>query len=218
MDGVKILPFQANSSIDQCAATLKAGGVVAIPTETTYGLAADVFNDQAVAAVAAMKGRDANKPMPILLPSVQAASLLIEEFTGTAAVLATHLWPGPLTMILKARAGLAPGVLGPGDKVGIRVSSSPHCAALLEVFGGPVTATSANLGGLPPAMTAQEAAAMLGPYGLSTVLDGGKCHGGVSTIVDVSNDQNPILIRDGLIPIQVIQDILLRELGIPFYA
>lgn len=218
MDRVKILPVQSASSLEQCAQALRDGAVVAIPTETTYGLAADVFNDQAVAAVAALKGRDVHKPMPVLLPTVQSASLLIEEFTGTAAVLATHLWPGPLTMILKARAGLSARILGPNSTIGIRISDSPHSASLLDVFQGPITATSANREGMAPAMTAQEAATMLGPFGLTMVLDGGRCRGGASTVVDVSRDRRPSLVRDGEIPVGEIREILLRELGIPVYT
>jgi L-threonylcarbamoyladenylate synthase len=165
-------------------ALLRRGGVLACPTETLQGLLADALDPRAVARVVALKRRGP-EPMALLVPDLAAAQALADgALSERALALAAAHWPGPLTLVIKARPGLAPA-LTPGGTVGVRVPGPSPALALVKAFGAPLTATSCNPSGLPAARDEAEARAYFGDQ-----LDGyvpGSAPGGLpSTVVDVS--------------------------------
>lgn len=181
-------------------AHLRAGGIVAYPTETVYGLGC-ALRDQALRRLAAFKG---DRPFLLLIAAPDDAQGL--EWTPAARRLAERFWPGPLTLALDARPGFyPPQVVGPDGAVAVRHSPHPAVADLIEASGGPVTSTSANAPGAPPARSAPEAAAVAGAIEGSLVLDGGDLPpGSPSTIVRCG--PGPVrIVREGVIGRDAIQ-------------
>ncbi|WP_293375344.1 L-threonylcarbamoyladenylate synthase [Phenylobacterium sp.] len=186
------------SQIDEAAAALRAGGLVILPTETVYGLAADAANARAVAAVYGAKGRPSFNPLIAHVAEV-AAARRIARFDDRAERLAARFWPGPLTLVLPvldtaavcdlARAGL--------DTVAVRSPAHPLARALLRAFGGPVVAPSANRSGRPSPTTFADA---LGETGAAAAagLDGGPCDIGLESTVVALLDV-PRLLRPGAV-------------------
>lgn len=166
-------------------AALARGEVIVYPTETLYGLGCDAADEAAVARVFRMKGRRPDKPLPLIagdLNSVADLAVIPFKVMGLAA-----LWPGPLTLILKASRELPPGLTDGQGRVAIRVSSHPVARYLAKRLGRPVVATSANRTGEQPAATADRAAAGLADDPPDLVVDGGPVPGGPpSTIVDAT--------------------------------
>ncbi len=188
------------------AARLRAGELVAMPTETVYGLAADAANPQAVARIFAAKGRPADHPLIVHVRSADELDAWAAHIPVQARVLAHCFWPGPLTMILPRAAGVNDVVTGGQASVGLRCPSHPIARALLDAFGGAVAAPSANkFGRISPTRAAHVAADFSGEDLL--VLDGGDAEVGVeSTIVDLSriDEAGVVLLRPGAItPAQI---------------
>lgn len=150
---------------------LRAGELVVYPTETFYALGADPFSPAALERVFALKGRDPERPIALIAADTGMALALAGEVPPGARRLAQAFWPGPLTLVLSARAGLAPGIAGPGG-VGVRVSPHPVARALSLGLGCPITATSANLSDRPPAVTLAAARNQLGDK-VKVYLEGG---------------------------------------------
>jgi L-threonylcarbamoyladenylate synthase len=176
---------------------LRAGGVVAFPTDTYYGLAADPTQPAAVRRIFALKGRSAGEALPLIAGSIDAVERFCGPIGATGARLAGHFWPGPLSLLLDAPASVAPEVHAGTGAVAIRVPDHPIARALTDAFGRPVTATSANRSGEPPARDAS-ALATLAPS--LFVIDGGATAGGApSTIVD-ARVSPPRLVRAGAVP------------------
>ncbi len=183
-----------NDLLAEAVKTLHAGGVVAHPTETCYGLAADIFNKGAVTKVYRLKGMSFDKPVSILVRDLDEAQEY-GEFSAAALKLALAHWPGPLTLVVPRRAILPKWFNPETDWIGIRVSPNKHVRKLLEAFGGPVTTTSANKTG---AASPYEVAEML-EQGLvpDFVLDGGRLGGAApSTLIKVDGDKLEVL-REG---------------------
>jgi L-threonylcarbamoyladenylate synthase len=176
---------------------LERGGVIAFPTETVYGLAADPTSLVAVDRVFELKGRPSGEALPLIAAHVDAAREVASVWSPVAARLAALFWPGPLTLVVPANdsAVLMRATAGRGT-VGVRVSSHPVARVLAEVSpAGVITATSANRSGMPAHTTADGVAAALDRVDI--VLDGGDAPGGpASTIVDVC-EAEPRLIREG---------------------
>jgi L-threonylcarbamoyladenylate synthase len=184
-------------SIDQAVGRLRQGGVVAIPTETVYGLAASALDPAAVAQVFAIKGRPTHHPLIVHLAS---ASRLLgwAEVDARVESLARAFWPGPLTLIVRRGPLALDAVTGGLETVGVRVPSHPVARSLLERFGGGLAAPSANrFGHVSPTMAEHVEADLAGEdIGL---VDGGPCDVGIeSTIVDVSGER-PAILRLGAI-------------------
>lgn len=137
-----------------CAEVLRGGGVVLHPTETCYGLAVDVFNEEALDKLYALKGMAKDKPVSILVTDIRVARLF-GDFSERALELAGRYWPGPLSIVVKRRGfaeGGLPQFVNPGQEtVSLRCSDMDFCVELLSEFGGPVSTTSANVTGDPPA-------------------------------------------------------------------
>jgi L-threonylcarbamoyladenylate synthase len=180
------------------ARVLRAGGVVGMPTETVYGLAADALDPDAVARIFAVKGRPADNPLIVHLASTDQLDRIVAEVTPLAARLAHRFWPGPLTLVLEASRAVPSITTGGLATVAVRVPDHPVAAALLETFGGPLAAPSANRSGRPSPTTAAHVVADLGDD-LRVVLDGGPCPVGVeSTVVDVRGTV-AVVLREGSI-------------------
>jgi L-threonylcarbamoyladenylate synthase len=194
------------------AANLLAGGLVAFPTETVYGLGADACNADAVARIYAVKGRPADHPLIVHVASMDGLSDWAADVPGYAIALARDFWPGPMTLVVR-RSGLAADfVTGGQDTVGVRVPDHPVALGLLEAFvragGKGVAAPSANRFGNVSPTTAQAVSEELGDYLADgdQILDGGACDVGVeSTIIDCTGSV-PKILRPGAITAQMIAE------------
>ena len=192
------------------AANLLAGGLVAFPTETVYGLGADACNADAVARIYSVKGRPADHPLIVHVASMDGLGDWADDVRGYGISLARDFWPGPMTLVVK-RSGLAGDfVTGGQDTVGVRVPDHPVALGLLEAFaksgGKGVAAPSANRFGNVSPTTAQAVSNELSDYlaGGDQILDGGSCDVGVeSTIIDCTGDV-PKILRPGAITSQMI--------------
>jgi L-threonylcarbamoyladenylate synthase len=194
-----------NSEVRRAAQVLRAGGLVAFPTETVYGLGADASSREAVARLYAAKGRPADHPVIVHFATAEGAFEFAREVPDAARKLAERFWPGPLTMVLKRSAKAKDFITGGQDSVGLRVPSHPVAQALLREFDGGVAAPSANRFG---ALSATTAAHVIGEMNAEYVLDGGPSEVGIeSTIVDLSGGDICIL-RPGRISEFEIEDFL----------
>ena len=193
--------------IARAAAILRAGGRVAFPTETVYGLGADARDDRAVARIFEAKGRPRFNPLIVHVDSIERARRLV-AWPEAAERLAAAIWPGPLTLVLPLRddAGLSPLVTAGLDTVAVRVPEHPVARALLAEFGGPVAAPSANPSGrISPTTAAHVRAGLAGR--IEAVVDGGACPVGVeSTILGLAGA--PVLLRPGGVPVEALETVL----------
>ena len=200
--------------IRKAAEILRAGGLVAFPTETVYGLGADASNAKAVARLYATKGRPADHPVIVHFGSAEQAFMWARDIPQSAKKLAARFWPGPLTLILKRSALARDFVTGGQDSVGVRVPSHPIAHQLLDLFGGGVAAPSANRFGMVSPTTAAHVRADLGEE-VELVLEGGPSNVGIeSTIVDLSGEA-PALLRPGAITKDQLTNILGAEIREP---
>lgn len=191
----------------QAVAALRAGGLVAFPTETVYGLGADARRASAVARVFAVKGRPADHPLIVHLSEASQLEHWALDVPACARILAERFWPGPLTLILKRAPGVMDSVTGGQGTVGLRVPAHPVARALLAEFGGGVAAPSANRFGRVSPTCAQHVVAELGDD-VDCILDGGSCDVGLeSTIVDCSSGR-PAILRPGGITREMLEDAL----------
>ena len=186
---------------------LKAGGVVAYPTETFYGLGVDAFNEDALQRIYAIKQRDFFQPLSVLIPRQDSLSEYAEDTPEVAWKLIDRFWPGPLTLVVSAASCLPSVLCSQTNKVAGRISSHPSAKALTEDLGSPITATSANISGATSPTTPEEVARQLGDT-VDLIIDGGQTKGDKpSTIVDVTQTP-PQLIREGAIPFWEIEALL----------
>jgi L-threonylcarbamoyladenylate synthase len=187
----------AREAIARAGEVLRGSGVVAYPTETFYALGARAADPAACERIFLLKGREEGKPLPLIAADLEQVLLVAAELPDCLSRLAARFWPGPLTLVL--RAGL------PGwTSLAVRVSSCPAARELARAAGGPITATSANRSGQPPARTADQVEAAFAACAppLDLILDGGATPGGLpSTIVDLTGGE-PRLLRAGPIDFQ----------------
>jgi len=183
--------------IAEAARLLGEGGLVALPTETVYGLAADARNDRAVARIYEAKGRPSFNPLIVHLADLAAVER-IAELPGAARDLAAAFWPGPMTLVLPLRegAGLSPLVTAGLPTVALRLPAHPAMRAVLEAFGGPVAAPSANPSGRISATRAEHVIAGLG-HRVDAVLDAGPCAVGVESTILAPGETGLRLLREG---------------------
>jgi L-threonylcarbamoyladenylate synthase len=182
----------------QARAILAADGVLAVPTETFYALAAHPFREEALKRLFSLKDRPLNKPVLLLVSGPEMLSQAATQVPETARRLMDAFWPGPLTLIVPARAELSSYLTGNTGTVGVRQPRQNATLSLLAALGVPLTGTSANRSGRPPVVTASEVAREFG-LGVALIVDDGPCPGGLpSTIVDVSVTP-PVLRRAGAV-------------------
>ena len=184
--------------VERAAIQLRAGELVAFPTETVYGLGADARNPVAVAKIFAAKGRPADHPLIVHLPDVAHVENWARDIPEAAYVLAKAFWPGPLTLILKRQPDVPDAITGGQDTVGLRVPNHPLALELLRSFDSGIAAPSANRFGRISPTTAEHVRDDLGDT-VSLILDGGPCTVGIeSAIVDLSRPRTTIL-RPGML-------------------
>ncbi len=189
------------------AELLKKGELVAVPTETVYGLAAMATREDAVREIYEVKGRPETKPISLLIASLKEAEPLVTEIPEAARALAEAFWPGPLTMILKKTAQVPDLVTAGGATVGIRCPDHPVTRAIIALAGCALATPSANYSGEPSPV---DAAGVLRYFdgAIAAVVDGGPCRVGVaSTIVDLTR-KPAVILRQGGIPEAEIRAVL----------
>jgi len=185
--------------IERAVEYLRQGQVIAYPTETIYGLGADVQNRKAVKRIYDLKSRDYGLPVSILVADLKMLRLVVSDVPERAFPLMRKFWPGPLTILFPASAVIPKGLVTNTGKIGIRISSHPVAAALVQQFGGPLTTTSANLSGFPPSLSVKHIQKYFGDK-LPCIVDGGECEPSRgSTVVDIGDDTMRI-VRDGAVP------------------
>lgn len=194
--------------IGRAAALVRQGRVVVFPTLGLYGLGADPLNPEAVERIFTLKGRDADKPLLVLIDHPDMLARVAEPANAMARHLMSRFWPGRVTFVVRARRDLPPGLTAGSGKIGVRQAAHPVAAALVRAVGGPLIGTSANLSGagacaavkdLDPAVL--EAAEM--------VLDSGPLSGKASTVVDVTG-RAPEILREAAVPAADILDAFRR--------
>jgi len=200
-------------NIDRAAGLIRAGGLVAVPTETVYGLAGNGLDQGAVERIYEVKGRPAVKPLSLMVPGPEAFAELCEDVPRAAYALAERFWPGPLTIVLRAKTSIPGIVLAGGDTVGLRCPDSEKTLALLRSCGMPLAAPSANPSGAASPKTAAEVLAYF-DGAIDAVIDGGTCELGTeSTIVSLGGDGLSVL-RPGALPEETVRRCLIDTLTI----
>jgi L-threonylcarbamoyladenylate synthase len=194
------------SYLPTALAVLRQSGVVALPTETVYGLAASLLNSLGVERIFALKGRPDERPLPVQFFSLEAAELFGFRFSDGARRLARAFWPGPLTLVLD-RPETLPGWFAPGaGGIAVRVPDHPVALALLRGFGNPLAVTSANPSGEPPALEASAIAEAFPEAEDLLILDGGRSSGGEASCAVEARGERLSLIRPGTIPLERLEE------------
>jgi L-threonylcarbamoyladenylate synthase len=194
---IVVHPIDVTSgALDAAVRAIRNGGIVAMPTDTLYGLGADPFRADAVERLFQLKGRSADKALPLIAADAGQVNEYLGTLPAMAARLASRFWPGPLTLVIAAPPSLASRVTGGGATIGVRVPAHRVARALCEAWGRPLTATSANISGEAPSADPDRVARMLGG-GIDVLVDAGLTPGGPpSTIVDTTGEE-PVLVRAG---------------------
>jgi len=176
------------AAIARIATIVRGGGVVVIPTDTVYGIAAALDHPAALARIFNSKNRPNDRTLPVLLGSFSALDIVSSETTPGIQRLMETFWPGPLTLVIPAKPGLPRQITGPGNTVGVRVPADRAARAVIDLAGGALAVTSANRSGQPEALDAGAALTAIGS-GVDAILDAGPAVGGVaSTVVRVVGD------------------------------
>lgn len=189
-------------SITKAVQIIKAGGVVAFPTETYYGLAVDPDNETALRKLYRLKQRLSGKPLLVLIENSTDIYSVARDVPDLFKPLMDKYWPGPLTLVFSAKKSLSPILTGNSDTVGVRVSSHPIAGALVRATGKPVTATSANLSGQSPARSAEDVYNIFGDS-VDFILDGGEAGGGLCSTIAGLKDEVLTIFREGQVDLKV---------------
>ncbi len=204
-----ILPASDPATVSQAAEIIRAGGLVAIPTETVYGLGANAMDEEAVAKIFLAKGRPQDNPLIIHISCAEELTRYCHDIPEAAWLLAERFWPGPLTMVLPVKPCVPKRTTAGLSTVAVRCPKTQVTRELIRAAGVPIAAPSANLSGKPSTTTA---AHVLHDYGtggrIDAIIDGGPCEVGVeSTIVDLTGEK-PRLLRPGGITPEELRDLL----------
>ena len=193
-----------STSLDQAVAVLRRGGVIGIPTDTVYGIAANALDEDAVDRVFTLKGREDTSPIPVLIGEVADLFRYGTHVTDEAVALAEAFWPGQLTIVV-SKSDLIPSVVSGGlDTVGLRIADHHVPRRLISDLGAPITATSANISGTEALNSAVSVAEQLGDR-LDLVFDGGQlAPSRPSTVIDVTSGP-PKILREGAVPAAAIE-------------
>jgi L-threonylcarbamoyladenylate synthase len=209
--GVRVLKVDPDNpdrtAIAEAVETIRTGGLVIFPTETVYGLGADVGSPDAIDRVFLAKDRGRRHSLPIQIADATLLDTVTSGLTHKASVLARRFWPGPMTLVVPRGHNISPLVTGGKETVGVRVPAHPVALWLLRELGSPMIATSANLSGEPAPTCAAAAIDQIGEH-VSLVLDAGHTSVGIaSTVVDVTVDP-PVILREGSIAESDIRKVL----------
>jgi len=205
-DGEKF-PIKMQRQVTTAIHILKTGGVVAYPTDTVYGLGAEMKNMRAIERIFEIKGRPKGMALPLLLSDLSQLTTIASSVPLTALQLAEAFFPGALTVILP-KSDNVPDLITAGKKtIAFRIPNHPIPLALIKGTGTPIVGTSANLSGQPSAMTATDVATQIGKK-VDMIIDGGKCPGGIeSTIIDLTGEK-PVIRRQGAISVESIRQVI----------
>jgi L-threonylcarbamoyladenylate synthase len=202
----RILSINSPDAISQILNVLQAGGLVAFPTDTVYGVGASAFNGIAVVSLYAAKDRPIEKAIPVLLSDATELDKVASHVPSMARSLAARFWPGPLTLVVPKNQAV-PDAVSDRDTVGVRVPDNTIARTLLR-FMGPMAVTSANISGGKNPTTSEEVYSQLNGR-IQVILDGGRTAGGIpSTVVDCIHT-DPVILRDGPISLEEIKSALL---------
>ena len=198
IDIVQLNPAQlSRGAIERAAAAIRAGDIVAIPTDTVYGLAGNPFDAGAVQRIVRLKGRSGGKPILLLVDSLRQVEMLAAELPESYRRLADRFWPGPLTMILRAASSVPPWITAGAGTVAVRLPASIAVRELARAARVPLTGTSANRSGQPAALTARQVLEHFSVE-LALILDAGPAPSRApSTLVDLTGE--PRIVREGAI-------------------
>jgi len=193
--------ISAGDDLGPAIEAIESGGIIAFPTETSYGLGVDPFNEEGVKRLFSLKCRSLDKPLPLLVGNMAMVRSLTTVTSPLAEKLIKKFWPGPLTLIFEA-APEAPALVTAREEgrrsIGLRISPHPLCQRLLQALGRPLTATSANTARMPPALDAIEVEEYF-DGSVDIIIDSGRLEGGPpSTVVDARGDE-PLFLREGAI-------------------
>ena len=195
----RIVKADAEGALAEAVDVLRGGGVVAYPSDTVYGLGAAASDARAVERVFAVKDRDTEKALSLLLADAADLAPLCSEVPLLARVFAQRYWPGPLTLVLRRSPAFESAALGGGDTVAVRVPDHAFLRELIRALGEPITGTSANRSGRPACRSAQEVERELGDA-VDLIIDGGPSgEGPESTVVSLTGSL-PVVLREGAIP------------------
>jgi L-threonylcarbamoyladenylate synthase len=210
-----MLKPEMQSQIEAAAAILRKGGVVAIPTETVYGLAADASNPAAVRRIFEIKGRPADHPLIVHVADESQLGYWAREVPESARLLARHFWPGPLTLILPRSQHVSDVVTGGQDTIGLRVPDHPVALALLRAMGanGGLAAPSANRYGRISPTTAAHVHEELGDA-VDMILDGGPCQVGLESTIVSCVGNNVSVLRPGGVPLAALEEVLQQRVAV----
>jgi L-threonylcarbamoyladenylate synthase len=199
LDDSKTLTINADADYTPAIEIFMAGGIIAYPTETFYGLCVNPFNADAVQALYRLKGRPSSSPMPLIIGGISMIRFVAKELPPQAVKLMKRFWPGPLTIVLKAADSLPASVTAGTGTIGVRVPGCPRARRFSNTLGFPITSTSANPSGEKPPVTAEEVAGYFNGS-INLIIDGGRLKGGLgSTIVDATGE-TLVIIREGEVP------------------
>lgn len=208
----RILPATDTEAFAHAVRLLRAGKVIAFPTDTVYGVGVHGFNERAIEALFVAKKRERDKAIPYLLADAKDLSLVAREIPDVARLLAAEFWPGALTLVVPANARVPKILIAGGDSVAVRMPNHPTTRALIDALRAPLAATSANISGARDPATAPEVLAQLGGR-IPLILDGGATRGTIpSTVVDVTTDP-PTVRRVGVIAVGEIERALGRQVN-----
>lgn len=198
-----------SDALQEAATRIRRGGLIAIPTDTLYGLAVNPFDASAVGRIFAVKGRAADRALPLIAADTEQILVSLGPLPSMGKQLAACFWPGPLTILIGASPALARDVTGGTGKVGVRVPADPIARAVCRAVGHPITATSANISGSPATASPDEVERTLGNC-VDFLLDTGETAGGPpSTVVDVTGE-TAVEVRAGAIPWEAVLSCLQR--------
>lgn len=201
---MSIIPSSGEKALEDTLHVIRSGGLVVIPTETFYGIAADPFDAEAVDKLLGIKGREQGKPLPLIADSPETVLSACVKLPKQFYDLADNYWPGPLTLILEAKHEIPPAVTAGTGTVGIRIPGQSFALELLRAHMGLLTATSANRGGEPPPISVDEVDTELVKE-VDLVIDGGPVPGGQpSTLLDLTVDP-PKILRKGALYSEVVE-------------
>jgi L-threonylcarbamoyladenylate synthase len=212
---VKIIKVDRNNPdekiLNMAVEVLRRGGLVAFPTETVYGLGADALNEEAVRKIFEAKGRPPDNPIIVHVGNMEQVYSLVEDVPPDAERLMEAFWPGPLTLIFYKSPIVSDIVTGGSSKVGIREPQNEIALTLLNLFGRPIAAPSANASGRPSPTKAEHVIEDLGDK-VDLIIDGGDVSFGVeSTVLDITTDP-PVLYRPGACPKEEIEKVLKKKI------
>ena len=204
---IKAEQGNTEAAAERAAELLGRGEIVAIPTETVYGLAASIYSEKALREVYSVKGRPQDNPVIVHISSMDMLDGIVEEVPDEALLLAEKFWPGPLTMIFRKTRKVSNTITCGMDTVAVRYPSHPVAHAVIEAAGVPLAAPSANLSGKPSPTSAEHCVHDL--WGkVPLIIDGGQCEVGVeSTVVSMTGD-HPVILRPGIISLEQIRELI----------